>query len=219
MTYVSIIDDQLEPQFNRDLQYVLKWLDANGNTVNSVSYLPRSVGGTTSTKNDQTIEEMLQELNFDYTRFTLKNYIDHVAAHIGRHLELVPFDLSVATTGMCVRTKNGDFIFFNENRHRLLQEHIVIHETAHLLFGHQMLRIKMTGELADLVGSDVDVVARLRTYDNISHILDEASKLVDSEQEREAEAFAREFLTQVQVNKRQEVLKDMRNSRLFPPFN
>lgn len=60
----------------------------------------------------------------------------------GRVLHLHPLPPEAATSGACglvITTSIADHIFYERRTSTLHQEHIVLHEIAHLLFGHHTI--------------------------------------------------------------------------------
>ena len=201
-----------------DLQNILYWLDINcfhEQTLNVLHRHTSDEAGYTEIENQ--IPSMLEKLDYDYTEFTIKNYISHIELYLKRHVKLVPFDLSTATSGVCVRQTDMDLIFFNKNRHSILQEHIVIHESAHLLFNHQLLSINIS-EFAGGSSTTDQLSAHFRTYDDILSQVTNDYLPMNKRQEAEAEIFARQFLARVRVHKRHQTLTRKKNTGLFPPF-
>lgn len=217
MKYFSLRQKGLSYDTAEDLHLIIQWLTERSKYVEPLNVVYRHFEKASYQKMDDRIPSMLEQLDFDYASFTIDGYIQHIEQHLQRKVELVPFDLSPATSGVCVRKESQDLIFFNQNRHTILQQHIVLHESAHLLFDHELLKINLE-EFEDTLNETFKLTIHFRTYDvilaaAIAHYLP-----VNNEQEAEAEEFARQFMSKVQVYKRHRELRMTRNIRLFPPF-
>jgi hypothetical protein len=70
--------------------------------------------------------------------FHLQAFCDRLQERRGRPLSLRPVALPPGSpSGVCVSTQATDYIFFEVSTSSLHQEHIVLHEIGHLLWGHQ----------------------------------------------------------------------------------
>jgi hypothetical protein len=69
--------------------------------------------------------------------FRPDTFADAVAAHRGRRIELMPVPATVgAPCGLLMTTDRADYILYPVNTTELHQQHILMHEVAHLLCGH-----------------------------------------------------------------------------------
>lgn len=107
---------------------------------------------------------------------------------------------------------------YNKNRHPLLQEHIIIHESAHLFLNHRLRKITLPTRVDESEGILKQSSVRFR-----SHLIFRDLELdmdgVDYQQEEEAETFARLFMALVHQHKRHQDLVSTQNVNLFPPFS
>lgn len=218
MTHFNLKQSHLSSDTKHDLQNIIQWLSAGDDHDDTVNVLYRSTQNMPHEAKDNRIPAMLEYLDFDYEHFTVERYIQHIEGCLQRIVEPVPFDLSPATSGACVRKADRDLIFFNQNRHTILQEHIILHESAHLLFNHTLLKINLE-EFGDNVSQTFKLGAHFRTYDVILAAAIAQYLPMNADQEAEAEAFARQFMSKIQNHKRRRDLSKTRNTRLFPPFN
>ncbi|WP_333770418.1 ParH-like protein [Streptomyces sp. IBSBF 2435] len=70
--------------------------------------------------------------------FDIADFIRTLAAHRGRPIELVPVtDRPNLPCGLLVTTADADYILYAADTTPLHQHHILLHEAAHLLCGHQ----------------------------------------------------------------------------------
>ena len=69
--------------------------------------------------------------------FRTDTFAAAVAAHRGRPIELVPVSATVgAPCGLLMTTDRADYVLYPVNTTELHQQHILMHEVAHLLCGH-----------------------------------------------------------------------------------
>ncbi|MFF5447726.1 ImmA/IrrE family metallo-endopeptidase [Streptomyces sp. NPDC012888] len=81
-------------------------------------------------------------------RFCLEGLCTKIAEQRGRPIRLHPLPREAAESGVCglwVGTATTDYVFYEAQTSPLHQEHIVLHELGHILFGHHSLE----GEEAD----------------------------------------------------------------------
>ncbi|MDF3291649.1 hypothetical protein [Streptomyces silvisoli] len=101
----------------------------------------------------------------------------------GRPLHLHMLPAEVATAGACglwLATETDDHIFFERRTTRPHQDHIILHEIAHLLFDHHSAGARDGGALGGLL-PDLDLRLVRRLLARTSYTTD---------QEREAEMLA-----------------------------
>jgi hypothetical protein len=69
--------------------------------------------------------------------FSPDTFVDAVATHRDRRIELMPVPATVgAPCGLLMTTDRADYILYPVNTTELHQQHILMHEVAHLLCGH-----------------------------------------------------------------------------------
>ncbi|MEU0373232.1 hypothetical protein ABZ070_23780 [Streptomyces sp. NPDC006283] len=74
--------------------------------------------------------------------FSLEELCSRIAEQRGRPLRLHPLPEEAARSGVCglwVGTESVDHVFYEARTSRPHQEHIVLHELGHILFGHNFL--------------------------------------------------------------------------------
>ncbi|WP_330299570.1 hypothetical protein [Streptomyces sp. NBC_00503] len=74
--------------------------------------------------------------------FSLDGLCDRIAEQRGRPIRLHPLPKEAAESGVCglwVGTASVDYVFYEAQTTPLHQEHIVLHEIGHILFGHNSL--------------------------------------------------------------------------------
>jgi hypothetical protein len=71
--------------------------------------------------------------------FDLGVFCENLATRRGRRLHLHPYDVSISgqlPCGFYLAVRDEDHIFFDGRTSPLHRDHIVLHEIAHMLFGH-----------------------------------------------------------------------------------
>ncbi|MEO1288303.1 MAG: hypothetical protein AAFV93_11085 [Chloroflexota bacterium] len=204
-----------------DLQQIIQWFEYQDINLSMMKTISRDVGADYNLQHSgsQLVNETLAQLNYDYSVYTLQHYIQYVGQFLHRELQIVAMKLSRSTTGACIRLANHDIIFFNDTRHPLLQEHVIVHETAHLLLDHQMINIRLDDKTSMSNSDYRSLLSHLRSNEPIMTVRDAILNDIDLTQEAEAEAFAKRFLTQAKAYKNYQTLRERRDSRLFPPFS
>lgn len=201
---------QLPTQLRADIRKLLAWVSRHDATApfdaassNRAHHNPASV---------ERAQDLLDGLDYDFQDFDPQGFAAWVAEQIERDVRVQDFDLSTALSGALVRTQQVDWIFYNRNRHRILQAHIITHELGHLLLGHDTYIITQEGLEAQLATLLNNAAARFRIPDTILP----AQQIA---QEIEAEAFARFCMTRVKRGQRARQLQQRDTVRLYPPFS
>lgn len=112
--------------------------------------------------------------------FCLRAFCDAVARHQQHPVLLRPIRTGAALCGLWMPTPDGDLIFYEENTSPLHQTHIILHEIAHLLFGHQPTSVADIAALRSLLPHV--------SPETLRHILQRTTYSVKDE--REAELLA-----------------------------
>lgn len=80
--------------------------------------------------------------------FSLDGLCDRIAEQRGRPIRLHPLPKEAAESGVCglwVGTASVDYVFYEAQTTPLHQEHIVLHEIGHILFGHHSVEAEESG--------------------------------------------------------------------------
>lgn len=113
---------------------------------------------------------IFNQLDYDFADFSLDSFVRYVSELRQRRIKIIPrHDCAPELDGVLIRQSTTDYIFFNTQRHSILQLHIILHEVGHVFFNH----------LPDPY-VHVDILTRSRS---LEHRLDQ--------QEIEAEQFSR----------------------------
>ena len=109
----------------------------------------------------------------DYANFYILNLVERVAVRRCRPIMLKPWPMSgTVQYGAWLAAAQRDYIFFEAHTARVHQEHIILHELAHMLLGHPTL----------MVTDDIALTSEV--------LMRALSTLNESAREREAEALA-----------------------------
>lgn len=87
-------------------------------------------------------EIILRKLNFDFSTFSLDNFLVHVGKAKGREIIATPWALPGALFGLWISHEEEakEYIFYRNDVSEIHQIHIQLHEIAHFLFGHPTLK-------------------------------------------------------------------------------
>lgn len=64
-----------------------------------------------------------------------------IEAHMGRRIHLEPWPMARDMAGLWIANKTRDYIFYAQDATPPHQEHIILHELAHILSGHPQMPI------------------------------------------------------------------------------
>lgn len=139
------------------------------------------------------MKRYLADLDYDWSEFTLDDFMEWLTNSLGEPVILVPCYLPSDICGAYIISPSGHLILFDQNLPPLLRLHTILHEIAHLLCGHQTASLSHDEiENLDWVMANSDIfVPKLAMTRNPS------SKT--NRQEQEAEALA--LLIQSEVQK------------------
>ncbi|MGH6918749.1 MAG: hypothetical protein ACREJ0_13725, partial [Geminicoccaceae bacterium] len=94
--------------------------------------------------------------------FTIDAFCDALARDRGRPVRLVPMPSGVDTPcGLWLSTAEADYVFHQVATSPLHQEHIVLHELAHMIFDHAAIRGPEEPRARLLPALDPDMVAAI----------------------------------------------------------
>lgn len=138
----------------------------------------------------QEIQQAVANLEYDFTRFRLLDFISHLAGFIRRPIETKAFHFSPGLFGFWIPTPNVHYIGYGDNLHSTHKVHTVLHELGHIVLRHKPKPIDevLPRELSTLL-SDESLLGLPRL----------AEDWRDDPQEIECERFA--FVIQQQLVK------------------
>lgn len=101
------------------------------------------------------INQSLDQLGFDFSSFTMSNFVSHIEQEKGRRIFTTPWDMPTDLFGAWFSDAElpVEYIFFDKNVLPIHQIHIQLHELCHYLCGHTTLEIT-SEELKNLLSSD-----------------------------------------------------------------
>lgn len=158
---------------------------------------------------DRKIRSILDQLNYEWSQFTIEHFVAHVAAARQRPIVVSGVALH-EVTGMCVSLPTRDYIFYDTRRHRAVQVHITLHELSHLILGH-VSQVEYTSRLGDLQSILLHINTRIPVLQTNQHLWEE---------ELEAEHLAHLIQQSVRTAKRLDALTrtDQASDVFIPPF-
>src|SRR6266481_4747262 len=96
-------------------------------------------------------EKILRKLRFDFTTFTMDEFLRCVGEAKGREIITIPWSMPATLFGAWISDgeEQKEYIFYRNNVSVIHQIHIQLHELSHFLFGHPTLQInrKFIGEV------------------------------------------------------------------------
>ncbi|GGP45843.1 hypothetical protein [Saccharothrix coeruleofusca] len=110
------------------------------------------------------IDRELDELEWP-TPFDIGALLDRIAARRGKPISLFPAELPADGPGGLVIERRDDLVIvFDDRLPMLQQEHIIMHEVAHVLFGHRGTTLDDLGSADELSELDPDVVESAQRF-------------------------------------------------------
>ncbi len=82
------------------------------------------------------VEHALSSLGYDFTRFEVNDFVQHVADRRQRPILIRETTLPVAWFGMWIQQATTDFVFIQTGLHPVQHIHSVLHEVAHMVLRH-----------------------------------------------------------------------------------
>lgn len=83
------------------------------------------------------LSQIFTLLDYDYSIFTLPHFTDHVAGFVRKEILLIPCELEKTLSGIWVHEQTAHYVFYNNQLHRIVQIHTILHEIAHIVLKHQ----------------------------------------------------------------------------------
>ena len=83
------------------------------------------------------LSRIFNELNYDYSIFTIPHFTDYVAGFARKEILLIPYELEKTLSGIWVREETAHYVFYNNQLHLILQVHTILHEMAHIVLKHK----------------------------------------------------------------------------------
>ncbi|MGW4060817.1 hypothetical protein ACWEGE_21210 [Amycolatopsis sp. NPDC004747] len=125
------------------------------------------------------VDEVLDELVWD-PPFDLDRLLEQISARRGKRISLYPAALPRDGAGGLVIERAGDLVIvFDETLPPLQQEHVIMHEAAHVLFGHHGTSLTdLTGdELTELDPGVVETAQRFARRDGYAGVEEKVAEI------------------------------------------
>jgi hypothetical protein len=92
--------------------------------------------------NHNKIQNVLLGLGYPFDEFSIDHFVQHVQHYRNRPILCVPYPFSPGISGAWIYGNQLDFIIYRSNTHRIHQNHVILHEIAHMLLKHPLHPIK-----------------------------------------------------------------------------
>jgi hypothetical protein len=157
----------------------------------------------------QRVKALLDELDYDFSSFTLEGFADWLAQRRRRQIVFVPKSMPASISGAWVKGHDKDYIFYEMDTPIVHQAHIQLHEMAHMLCGHPTVEVgpQQTQALLRHTGR-IDSQA-------LEHLLQRS--VHSGQAEEEAESLTLFVQERVFAHKRAEELYKTGHSEIFSP--
>jgi hypothetical protein len=98
----------------------------------------------------QRVQVALEQLHYNWHNFSIQNFAAHISQLRQRPLQLIGIALN-DLSGICISTADGDYVFYDHQRHPTLQLHTILHEIAHLVLNHTTSSLHGTDEFSGIL--------------------------------------------------------------------
>ena len=112
--------------------------------------------------------KVLQDLNFDFSTFTLEGFLQAAGRLKDRKIEVVPCNLPPDVLGIWLtdEAEPVEYISYQKGLPEIQQIHVQLHEVSHFLMGHKTHRINRQAMIEAAGQGDVsflDEITQLRS--------------------------------------------------------
>ncbi|MET7765714.1 hypothetical protein ABZS71_28220 [Streptomyces sp. NPDC005393] len=132
--------------------------------------------------------------------FSVDALVQQLSARRGRPIRIhtVPIGFATNACGLWISTNLSDDIYVEEKATKFHQEHIILHEIGHILFGHGITDQETRGALTTLLpGLSYDLISRVLARTNYTTEQEQEAELVASLIHAAAGTLARSLSTGV----------------------
>jgi hypothetical protein len=84
----------------------------------------------------QRMQTLLAEIDYDFSAFSPQGFARWLERRRGRPIELIPWRIRSAASGAWLADEERDYVFYESEAPLFYQEHVQLHEMAHMLCGH-----------------------------------------------------------------------------------
>lgn len=152
-----------------------------------------------SNDTDVRVGAAIRRLEYDFRRFTVQDFINHIIHLRDRHIVLVPYSFDRDLHGVFVRAETADYVFYNDGGHPVHKVHNILHELGHIILDHPGIPLNTVIVPAYPAHLEQDQAGRVCT-------LFRTVAPGNSHEEQEAEAFVRTLQREILVANRMEQL-------------
>lgn len=131
---------------------------------------------------------LLQALNYPWSQFEITSFIEWLQKKQERDIVLFPATTPAHVDGLWLTSDTTEFIIYSNRLTGIHRDHVILHEIAHWLLGHQTLDIDEVGDLDDFLFALPEHGVAMRTF---------AITRLDPDAERDAEALATLMLSRI----------------------
>lgn len=98
------------------------------------------------------MKAVLDKLDFDFSRFTMDDFVAWIQARTGRAISFIPWDMPPGMFGVWMSDADEpvEHVFIDKNASPLHRVHIQLHELSHIICGHPTARLTKA-EMQDLL--------------------------------------------------------------------
>jgi hypothetical protein len=89
------------------------------------------------------MKALLDRLDYDFSHFTMDDFIDWVQAYKGRRISFIPWDMPPGMFGVWMSDADEavEHVFIDKNIPPLHRVHIQLHELSHIVCDHPTVRL------------------------------------------------------------------------------
>ena len=89
------------------------------------------------------MKAVLGKLDFDFSRFTMDEFVAWIEARRGREISFIPWDMPPGMFGVWMSDADDpvEHVFIDKNAPSLHKVHIQLHELSHIICGHPTARL------------------------------------------------------------------------------
>lgn len=98
------------------------------------------------------MKAVLAKLDFDFSRFTMDDFVTWVQTHTGREISFILWDMPPSMFGVWMSDADEpvEHVFIDKNASPLHKVHIQLHELSHIICEHPTARLTKT-EMQELL--------------------------------------------------------------------
>ena len=157
---------------------------------------------------EQRIAERFKQISmqYDFSSFTLQSFTAWVEKERGKAIQMTAWPMPAAIFGAWMESDDTDHIFYYEDAIPLHKAHIQLHELAHILCGHETVRVTKDDIFSTLM--DKFSAAQLLLRSTKSNLQEQEAELLTSLIQEELHRHARfdELTKAVTADKEQRTL-------------